>query len=88
MVADGAGDVGVWRHRGFEMFRGLRRRLVASVAAFTGWVSVTLLFLAFWAGRFTLLQDIVVLVVSLVMLLGVLAATWVSFGMGYFEDSD
>ncbi len=88
MMADGVDEASGWRHRRFLGFRRLRLRLVASVAALTGWVSATLLFLGFWATKFTLFQDIVVFVVSLVILFGVLAASWISFGMAFLDFSE
>ena len=60
----------------------LRRRLVASIAGITGWIAFALLWVAFWASRYTLFQDITVVIVSLVVLFGLLAALWVSFGVG------
>ncbi len=60
----------------------LRRRLVASIAGVTGWIVFALLWVAFWASGYSLFQNIAVVVVSLVILFGVLASLWVSFGLG------
>jgi hypothetical protein len=49
------------------------------------WISVTLLFLAFWSRGFTLVQDIVVFIVSMLLLFGTIVAMWVSFGVGQFR---
>jgi hypothetical protein len=73
-------------HRDFDLFGSIRRRVLASVGAIVAWVSFTLLFLAFWTQGFTLLQDVVVVVVSLLALLGVLLGTWISFGLRFVSD--
>jgi len=57
--------------------------VLVSIAASVGWLSLTLLYLAFWAQRFNLFQDIVVVVVSLIVLAGTLLGLWVSFGMRF-----
>jgi hypothetical protein len=59
----------------------IRWAVVTSIAAAAAWISFTLLYVAFWAPGFSLFQSIVVIVVSLVLLAAVMAATWVSFGM-------
>lgn len=64
---------------------GLRRRIFVSLAAGTGWVCLLLLFLAFWATGFTLFQDIVVVVVSLLVLTALLLGAWISYGL-HFAD--
>jgi hypothetical protein len=46
----------------------------------SAWLSATLLFVAFWAHGFSLFQSIVVILVSIILLIGVMAAIWVSFG--------
>ncbi|MGB6441974.1 MAG: hypothetical protein WBF81_01590 [Thermoplasmata archaeon] len=69
--------------RGSEMFRSLRRRLIVSLTACVGWVSLTLLCVAFWATGFSLFQDFVVVVVSLLVLSAVLVGTWVMFGLRF-----
>lgn len=61
-------------------FRGLRRRILASIAVPSAWLSATLLYVAFWAHGFTWYQNIAVVLVSIIVLIGVLAAIWVSFG--------
>ncbi|HLM70108.1 MAG TPA: hypothetical protein VK423_01825 [Thermoplasmata archaeon] len=73
-------------HRDFDLFGSIRRRVIASIAATVGWLSLTLLFLAFWAHAFSLLQSIVVVIVSLLILGGFLLGAWVSFGMKFVSD--
>jgi len=67
----------------FNVVTRIRRRILASIAATAGWFVVVLLFLAFWASRFTLFQDIVLVVVSLIVLAAVLIGSWISFGLGF-----
>jgi len=69
--------------REFDLLGSVRRRVLVSIAASVGWLSLTLLYLAFWAQRFNLFQDIVVVVVSLIVLAGTLLGLWVSFGMRF-----
>jgi hypothetical protein len=51
-----------------------------------GWVSLVLLYGAFWASSFSIFQDIVVAVVSLLVLAAVLLGAWISFGMRLVGD--
>lgn len=68
-----------------EFFGHIRRRILASIAASVGWISLILLFLAFGATHFSIFQDIVVVVVSLLVLAGVLLGAWVSFGLRFID---
>jgi len=75
--------------REFDLFGSVRRRVLFSIAATVGWLCLILLYLAFWTGGFTLFQDIVVVVVSLLVLAACLLGAWVSFGlrfMGRWDD--
>ncbi len=79
-----------WEHshfheRSFGLFRSLRRALVASIAAVTAWISGTLLYFAFWASHFTVFQDVVVVIVSLLVLMAVLVSSWISFGLRFAD---
>jgi len=77
------------RSKEFSLFGSIRRRVLASIAASVGWLCLILLYLAFWSGGFSLLQDIVVVIVSLLVLMAVLLGAWVSFGlrfMGRWDD--
>jgi hypothetical protein len=69
--------------QGFDVFGGLRRRILASIAATVGWLCLTLLYVAFWAHGFSLFQSIVVVVVSLLVLAAFLMGAWVSYGMRF-----
>jgi hypothetical protein len=70
----------------FDLFGGMRRRVLVSIGATVGWVSLVLLYGAFWASSFSLFQDIVVAVVSLLVLGAVLLGAWISFGMRLVGD--
>jgi hypothetical protein len=61
----------------------LRRAVVASIVSGAAWISFTLLYVAFWAHGFSLFQSIIVVLVSLVILAGVLASAWISFGLSW-----
>jgi len=71
------------RSREFDLFGSIRRRVLLSIAAAASWLCLVLLFLAFWAGGFSLLQSIVVVVVSLLVLASVLIGAWISFGLRF-----
>lgn len=73
-----------WAHSPRSNFFGrIRRRIALTIAASVGWLCAVLLFLAFFAGGFSLLQDIVVVVVSLLVLSAVLLGAWISFGFQF-----
>ena len=65
----------------YDFIGGVRRRILASIASTVGWLSFVLLYLAFWGSRFSLFQDIVVVIVSLVVLAGFLLSLWIAFGL-------
>lgn len=78
-------DDGWWEreaHRG--PFVGLRARVLGSLAASVAWVCLTLLYVAFWAHGFSWYQSVVVVIVSIVLLFGVLAGLWISYGLRAF----
>jgi hypothetical protein len=66
-----------------HFFGSIRRRILFSIAAIVGWLSLVLLYFAFWATGFTLFQDIVIVIVSLLLLGGILLSAWVSFGLKF-----
>jgi hypothetical protein len=70
-------------YRDYGVFGGLRRRILASIAGVVGWISFTLLYVAFWARGFSLFQSIVVVLVSLIVLTGLLIGAWVSYGFWF-----
>jgi hypothetical protein len=66
----------------------LRGAVVATIVAAVGWISFTLLYVAFWAHGFSLFQSLVVIFVSLLILFGTLAAVWASFGLRWAHRFD
>ena len=65
---------------------GLRARVGGSIGGGIGWLIFILLFAAFWAGPpFTLFQDIVIVLVSFLILVGFLGVMWASFGMKFMR---
>lgn len=61
----------------------MRWRAVASIILFTGWLVFILLFAAFWAGDFTLFQNIVIFFASLIVAFGAMGAIWAAWGMRF-----
>ena len=57
-----------------------------SITATLGWLSLVLLYVAFWAARFSLFQNIVGVLVSLLVLGAVLLGAWISFGLRLVGD--
>ena len=72
----------------FNLFGRLRRRILINIVAGVSWLSLALIYLAFWASHFTLFQSIVLLVVSLLVLGGVIVGSWISFGLGFVDRWD
>lgn len=53
-----------------------RVAIVASILGPVIWLSLTLLYVGFWASGFTLFQSVVLVLVSLLVLAGVLGTVW------------
>jgi hypothetical protein len=64
-----------------ENYRSMRGRVVASILGPVVWLSFTLLYVGFWAKGFSLFQSVIVILVSIIVLAGMMAALWASFGM-------
>ena len=64
---------------------GLRWRIGGSIVAGIGWLIFVLLYAAFWSGPFTLIQSVVIVVVSFLVLAGLLGVMWASFGMKFMR---
>jgi hypothetical protein len=69
------------RSHTYDLFGRLRRRALATIAGMVAWLSWTLLYLAFWAHGFSLFQNIVAILVSLIVLFGLVVGLWVSYVM-------
>jgi len=61
---------------------GFRARVMLTVIGSTAWIAFTLLYIGFWAHGFSLFQNIIVILTSIVVLLGAIVAAWVSYGLG------
>ncbi len=61
---------------------GARWRVLLSVLGPITWLVFTLLYVGFWATGFSLFQDIIVLLVSVLLLGGVMAGAWITSGTG------
>ena len=62
---------------------GWRWRMVISILVPVAWLSFTLLYVGFWATGFTLFQSVIVILVSVIILGGVMGATWTAWGPRY-----
>jgi len=83
MTSDGMVGEHVF-HSSFSRTVGrLRTAIVGTVLGSTAWLSFTLLYLGFWAHGFSWLQNLVVILTSLVLLFGIIVAFWVSYGLGH-----
>ncbi len=49
------------------------------------WVSLTLVYVAFFAPQFTAFQDFVLVVVSFLALVGTIVAMWVAYGVSLYH---
>lgn len=65
--------------------RGAIWRIAATVVAAVVWLSLTLLYLAFWAHGLTLFQYLVVGTVSVLSLFGAMVIIWVTFGLRFYH---
>lgn len=62
---------------------GFAWRVSLSIITFVGLVVFFILWLFFYAGQFTVYQNIAVLIVALLVFCGIMAAAWSSWGMKY-----
>ena len=69
-----------------NVVRGALVRVVLSVLVPVAWISLTLVYVAFFAPRFSVFQDIVLVIISVLALVGALTVMWVSFGMRMYHD--
>ncbi len=69
-----------------EMVRGWTWRILVSILVPIAWLVFTLLYVGFWASGFSLFQDIIVVLVSLLVLIGVMASTWAAWGVRRFRN--
>jgi hypothetical protein len=68
-----------------DVVRAALVRVVLSVLVPVVWISLTLVYVAFFAPTFGFFQDFVIVVVSLLALLGTVTAMWASFGLRLYR---
>lgn len=76
------------RERREEILPGLASRAAASFVVIIGWMIFILLFWVFYSMNFNLLQNIVIIIVSLLVVVALLGSMWVYRGIKlgiYFE---
>jgi hypothetical protein len=66
-----------------RMNSGFGWRIAVSILSVFGLLSFLLLYFAFWADRFTGLQDAVLVLVALLVFVAANGAAWASFGARY-----
>lgn len=86
MTAFPSSDTSSTHSRRLGLIGTVRRGILLSIAASVSWISLVLLYVAFWAHGFTLFQSIVVVVVSLLVLGASLVGAWLSFGMRFADE--
>jgi len=62
-------------------FRGLRARLIATVALLVGGLSWVILYLAFLAGKFPWYQNLAIVLVSFLVVPTVVVVMWILWGI-------
>lgn len=63
-------------------FRGLRRRIGATIALLVGGLCWVILYLAFLAGRFAWYQNLAVVLVSFLVVPAIVVLMWITWGVG------
>ncbi len=71
----------VWTTPGFGW------RVAGSILIFIGWLSFLILWLFFYAGKYDVFQNLAILIVSVLVGFGVLAAMWAPWGMRMAKDT-
>ncbi|MGA3021334.1 MAG: hypothetical protein ABSE66_00790 [Thermoplasmata archaeon] len=62
-------------------FRGLKARIVATIALLVGGLCWVILYLAFLAGRFAWYQNLAIVLVSFIVVPAVVVVMWIFWGM-------
>ncbi|MCI4365431.1 MAG: hypothetical protein L3K10_05145 [Thermoplasmata archaeon] len=68
-----------------QTVRGAFLRVVLTVLIPVFWVSLTLLYVAFWAPSFSFFQDVVLVIVSLLAMVGAIVVMWIAFGIRLYH---
>jgi hypothetical protein len=79
------GTAAVHLHRPMDT-EGIRWRILASIAGPIAWLCFTLLYVGFWAQGFSVLQSVVVILVSALILAGVMGVLWTAWGMRHRRE--
>lgn len=69
--------------QGRSTMSGMRWRVAVSILVGVGWISFVLLYAALWSGPYSLLQSVVIILVSFILLAGIMGAMWASWGMRF-----
>jgi len=65
--------------------RGFAWRVTATIILGVGWLSFFILWLFFYAGNWEFYQSLAIIIVSVLVAIGALAAMWASFGLKMAE---
>jgi hypothetical protein len=60
---------------------GMGWRVSASIMLGIGWFAFFILWLFFWAGGYDIYQNLAIIIVSIIVVIGALAAMWASWGL-------
>lgn len=64
---------------------GFAWRVGVSILVVFGWLAFVIVWLFFYAGDFDVFQNIAIFLVSIIVGIGILAATWATWGIKYAE---
>ena len=71
-----------------EMPPGLGSRVAASILVVFGWLIFLVVWLFFYAGTFTLLENLGIVIVAFLVGIAILAAAWASWGLKYGKKAE
>ncbi len=72
-----------WTWGGRRPWRGMRWRASATILMITAWLVFILLYAALWSGQFSLFQNIVIFLATLILLMGSIGALWAAWGVRF-----
>jgi hypothetical protein len=67
---------------------GFSWRVAASIVTGMGWLAFIIIWLFFYAGSFSIYQNLAIVIVSLIVVFGTLAAIWVSWGLRFASQME
>jgi hypothetical protein len=65
------------------MRRGMQWRVSATILMITAWLVFILIYAFVWSAPYSLFQNVVIFIASLIALFGLIAALWAGWGMRY-----